>query len=119
MQDSMVSANPMEAARKFAPKPRLIGWTREETGSFFAGNPAMKGPPVDAVLSKFKEVLGPQGAVRCERDPAKRVHGTPYSAMHRSRDSSLFRSLCRLAERLSSSFVNHNRATLHHKRRMF
>jgi para-nitrobenzyl esterase len=45
MQDGKLPPDLAEAAVHFAPKPLIIGWTREEAGAFFASDPHLLETP--------------------------------------------------------------------------
>ena len=82
MQDERVPADMAQAAAMhFASKPVIIGWTREETSSFFASNPQLLIVTSDPVQAKFREMFGVQGTVRFQQTIKKRVSGTPYTAI--------------------------------------
>jgi para-nitrobenzyl esterase len=81
MQDGRLPPDLAEAAVHFAPKPLIIGWTREEAGAFFASDPHLLETPGDTVLEKFKEIFGVNGSLRYFRSLKKRLPGTPYSAL--------------------------------------
>lgn len=81
MQDSRVPSDLAEAALRFAPKPLIIGWTREEGGAFLASDPRMLKVSADQVLSTFKELFGVSGSIRYTRALKRRLSGTPYTSM--------------------------------------
>lgn len=69
------------ASAHFAPKPMIIGWTREEPSAFFASDPQMIKTTEDKVVEKYKEIFGVNGALRYRRSIQKHLSGTPYSAL--------------------------------------
>lgn len=81
MQDGILPPDLAEAAVHFAPKPLIIGWTREEAGAFFASDPDLLETSADKVLGKFKEIYGLNGSLRYFRSLKKRLPGTPFSAL--------------------------------------
>ena len=81
MQNGILPPDLAEAAVHFAPKPLIIGWTREEAGAFFASDPHLLKTPGDNVLGKFKEIFGVNGSLLYVRSLKKRLPGTPYSAL--------------------------------------
>ncbi|MGV2289951.1 carboxylesterase family protein [Trinickia sp. YCB016] len=102
--DAQVPENPTQAAARFAPKPLMIGWTREETGSFFAGNPVVVNATADDARKRFEQMLGADGAVRYEQLVNRRLEGSPYTALLDLTSDALFRlPSIRLAERLRES----------------
>jgi para-nitrobenzyl esterase len=79
---SDVPANPVEQAREnFAGKPLMIGWTREEMGSFFASNPALVDATHEQASKKYSEAFGEQGDEFYNRALKRRVNGRPYTAL--------------------------------------
>lgn len=80
MRDGTVAADLAEAARRFAPKPLLIGWTREEAAAFFAGDPTMLGVSAETAEKMFKDQLGVAGPTRYHQALQKRARGNPYTA---------------------------------------
>ncbi|MFM0180778.1 carboxylesterase family protein [Paraburkholderia nemoris] len=77
-----VPANPGETAcENFAGKPLIIGWTREEMGSFFASNPALVDATQEQAVKKFSEAFGAQGEDFYKRALKRRVDGRPYTAL--------------------------------------
>jgi para-nitrobenzyl esterase len=102
--DAQVPASPTQAAARFAPKPLMIGWTREETGSFFASNPALVNASADDARKRFEQMLGADGARRYEQLVNRRVQGGPFSALVDLTSEALFRQpSIRLAEHLAES----------------
>ncbi|WP_169742607.1 carboxylesterase/lipase family protein [Paraburkholderia ferrariae] len=89
--DALVPASPTQASAKFAPKPLMIGWTRDETGSFFAGNPAAVNATADEVRERFEELLGALGLTRYEQLLNRRLQGSPYSVLVDITSDLLFR----------------------------
>ena len=81
IQDDNVPSDLAEAAVRFAPKPMIIGWTREEAGAFFASDPHLPGTSGDKVLGKYKEIFGVKGGLRYSRSLKRRLPGTPYSSL--------------------------------------
>ncbi|MBN3761897.1 carboxylesterase family protein [Burkholderia sp. Ac-20365] len=82
VSDDVVPANPGEqAARNFAGKPLMIGWTREEAGSFFASNPSLVSATYQQALKKYTDEFGEQGKQRYERAVKRRIDGRPYTAL--------------------------------------
>jgi para-nitrobenzyl esterase len=81
MQDGRLPPDLAEAAAHFAPKPLIIGWTREEAGAFLASDPQLLETPGEKVLGKFKEIFGVNGPLRYFRSLKRRLPGTPYSAL--------------------------------------
>ena len=81
MQDGNVSPDLAEAALRFAPKPLIIGWTRDEAGAFLASDPHTLKASGDQVLATFKEIFGVSGSLRYQRSLKKRLPGTPYTAI--------------------------------------
>lgn len=80
--DGDVSADPEARAREyFAGKPLIIGWTREEMGSFFAGNPAMVGVTEEQALQRYQNEFGEQGKEYYNRALRRRLNGRPYTAL--------------------------------------
>ncbi|MBK3812857.1 carboxylesterase family protein [Paraburkholderia aspalathi] len=90
--DDEVPANPADQVRKnFAPKPLMIGWTREETGSFFASNPSIVGATEEEALKKYVEEYGEKGKLFYRRALMRRVNGRPYTALVDLSSDKLFR----------------------------
>ncbi|MCZ4225103.1 carboxylesterase family protein [Pedobacter rhodius] len=81
MQDGKLPTDLADAAKHFAPKPLIIGWTREELGAFFASDPHLVNTPEDKVLERYKDFYGTNGALRYQRSIRKRLSGTPYAAL--------------------------------------
>jgi len=81
IQGSRVPSDLSEAALRFAPKPLMIGWTREEGGAFLASDPRMLKVSADQVLTTFKELFGVSGSIRYTRAIKRRLSGTPYTSM--------------------------------------
>ena len=81
MQDQSVPPDLAEAALRFAPKPLIIGWTRDEAASFLASDPHSLEAPGNQVLGKFKEYFGVSGSTQYLRSLKKRLPGTPYTAI--------------------------------------
>jgi len=80
--DNAVPASPSAQAREnFAGKPLMIGWTREEMGSFFASNPAIVGATEEQVLKKYSEEYGEQGSAFYRRALKRRLNGRPYTTL--------------------------------------
>ena len=59
----------------------MIGWTREEMGSFFASNPAIVGATEEQVLKKYSEEYGEQGSAFYRRALKRRLNGRPYTTL--------------------------------------
>ena len=77
-----VPVNPAaQACQNFAGKPLMIGWTREETGSFFASNPAIVDATQAQALKKYSEEFGEQGEACYERALKRRANGRPYTTL--------------------------------------
>ncbi|KWF06468.1 hypothetical protein WT55_21525 [Burkholderia pseudomultivorans] len=77
-----VPANPgAQAIEVFAGKPMMIGWTREEMGSFFASNPALVDVTESQALAKYGEVFGEQGELYYRRAFTSRINGRPYTTL--------------------------------------
>lgn len=77
-----VPADPGTAAQQhFRGKPVLIGWTRDETGSFFAGNPQALAATDEQALNKFRLEFGAEGAARYESVADDRFDRKPYAAL--------------------------------------
>jgi para-nitrobenzyl esterase len=90
--DNEVPANPgVQAFASFAGKPLMIGWTREETGSFFASNPAIVDATEAQALEKYNEAYGEQGASSYKRTLKRRLNGRPYTALVDLSSDRLFR----------------------------
>lgn len=82
VSDDVVPADPGgQAARRFAGKPLMIGWTREEAGSFFASNPSLVDATDEQALKKYTDEFGEQGKQRYERALKRRIDGRPYTAL--------------------------------------
>lgn len=81
VQGGEIPKDLVEASAYFAPKPIIIGWTREEPSAFFASDPQMIKTPEDKVVGKYKEIFGVNGALRYSRSVQKHLLGTPYSAL--------------------------------------
>ncbi|MFM0088855.1 carboxylesterase family protein [Paraburkholderia sediminicola] len=90
--DDEVPANPGAKAREnFAGKPLMIGWTREEVGSFFASNPAIVGATEEQALEKYSEEYGMQGTLFYRRALMRRLNGGPYTTLVDLASDQLFR----------------------------
>lgn len=90
--DDEVPANPGAQARgNFAGKPLMIGWTREEVGSFFASNPAIVGATEEQALQKYSEEYGEQGPLFYRRALKRRLNGRPYTTLVDLSSNKLFR----------------------------
>jgi para-nitrobenzyl esterase len=90
--DNEVPANPGAQAREnFSGKPLMIGWTREEMGSFFASNPAISGATQEQALKKYSEAYGEQGEPLYQRALKRRLNGRPYTALVDLGSEKLFR----------------------------
>ncbi len=81
MQDRTVPPDLAEAALRFAPKPLIIGWTRDEAAAFLASDQHTLNVSSDQVLAKFKEIFGVSGTFRYQHSLKKRLAGTPYTAI--------------------------------------
>ncbi|WP_109480793.1 carboxylesterase family protein [Paraburkholderia sp. C35] len=80
--DADVPANPgAQAKDRFAGKPLMIGWTREESGSFFASNAALLEATEEQALNKYIDEFGESGKQRYERALKRRIDGRPYTAL--------------------------------------
>lgn len=102
--DAQVPANPTQAAKRFAPKPLMIGWTRDETGSFFASNPAGVNATEEDVRKKFDQMLGSDGVARYRQLVNRRLQGNAYTVLVDLTSDVLFRQpSVRLAERLQDT----------------
>jgi len=98
--DAQVPESPTQAAARFAPKPLMIGWTREETASFFASNPAVLNATEDEARKRFDDMLGADGAARYEQLVKRRLQGSAYTALVDLTSDDLFRQpSIKLAER--------------------
>jgi para-nitrobenzyl esterase len=87
-----VPADPgAEASRHFAGKPLMIGWTREEAGSFFASNPALVDATEDQALNKYFGEFNERGEQNYRRALKRRVNGRPYTALVDLASDKLFR----------------------------
>ena len=90
--DKDVPADPgAQALENFAGKPLMIGWTREETGSFFASNPAIIGATEEQALTKYSEAYGEQGTSFYRQALERRLNGRPYTALVDLGTGKLFR----------------------------
>jgi para-nitrobenzyl esterase len=90
--DNEVPASPgVQARENFAGKPLMIGWTREEMGSFFASNPAMVGATQEQALKKYGEEFGEQGKPFYRRALRRRLNGRPYTTLVDLGSDKLFR----------------------------
>jgi para-nitrobenzyl esterase len=90
--ENEVPANPDAQAREnFAGKPLMIGWTREEMGSFFASNPAMVGATEEQALKKYGEEYGEQGNTFYRRALKRRLNGRAYTSLVDLGSDKLFR----------------------------
>lgn len=77
-----VPADPgAHAQERFGGKPVFIGWTRDESGSFFASNPALLGATKEQALQKFKDEFGDDGVARYESAAEGRFDRKPYAAL--------------------------------------
>ncbi|MEM5316411.1 carboxylesterase family protein [Paraburkholderia sp. JHI869] len=77
-----VPANPGAAAQdRFAGKPVFIGWTRDESGSFFASSPALLAATAEQALQKFKDEFGDDAVTRYERVAEGPFERKPYAAL--------------------------------------
>lgn len=81
VQNEHLPADLAESAALFAPKPMMIGWTREELSAFFASDQHMIDTPEEKVIEKYKEAFGVSGLLHYTRSVKKRLGGTPYSAI--------------------------------------
>jgi para-nitrobenzyl esterase len=82
VSSSDVPADPGEQAREnFAGKPLMIGWTREEMGSFFASNPALVDATQEQASKKYNEAFGMQGDEFYKRALKRRANGRPYTTL--------------------------------------
>jgi para-nitrobenzyl esterase len=82
VSNSDVPSNPGAQAREnFAGKPLMIGWTREEMGSFFASNPALVDATEEQALKKYSEEFGEQGNEFYKRALKRRLNGRPYTTL--------------------------------------
>jgi para-nitrobenzyl esterase len=80
--DAVVPSNPgARAVSNFAGKPLMIGWTREEAGSFFASNAALVDATEDQALKKYFEEFGEQGKHRYKQALKRRIDGRPYTTL--------------------------------------
>ncbi|WP_353558472.1 carboxylesterase family protein [Paraburkholderia terrae] len=80
--DANVPADPgTQATHNFAGKPLIIGWTREEVGSFFASNASLLEATEEQALNKYVEEFGEHGKQRYERALKRRIDGRPYTAL--------------------------------------
>src|SRR6202042_2776785 len=78
--DDEVPANPGAQAREnFTGKPLMIGWTRDEMGSFFASNPTIVGATEEQALTKYSEEFGEQGEPFYKQALKRRLNGRPYT----------------------------------------
>jgi para-nitrobenzyl esterase len=90
--DGEVPANPgAQVCENFAGKPLMIGWTREEMGSFLASNPAMIGVTEEQALKKYSEEFGGQGKSLYMRALKRRLNGRPYTTLVDLGSDKLFR----------------------------
>ncbi|WP_152036706.1 carboxylesterase/lipase family protein [Burkholderia pyrrocinia] len=88
-----VPADPGAAAQQhFRGKPVLIGWTRDETGSFFAGNPQALTATDEQALNKFRLEFGDAGEARYESVADDRFDRKPYAALVALSSEKLFES---------------------------
>jgi para-nitrobenzyl esterase len=77
-----VPVNPGAAApERFGGKPVFIGWTRDESGSFFASSPALLDATKEQALQKFKDEFGDDGKTRYESVAEGRFERKPYAAL--------------------------------------
>lgn len=82
VSDNEVPANPGEQALvNFAGKPLMIGWTREEMGSFFASSPALVDATLEQASKKYVESFGDQGDEFYKRAVKRRTDGRPYTSL--------------------------------------
>ncbi|VVE10800.1 carboxylesterase/lipase family protein [Pandoraea soli] len=81
VSDEHVPSAPMKRAAQFAPKPVMISWTRDETGSFFGSNPLLVDATRDAVLARFRQEFGTEGDSQYARSSNRRLGSTPYSSL--------------------------------------
>jgi len=80
--DNEVPANPgAQVLENFEGKPLMIGWTREEMGSFFASNPAIVRATEEQALKKYSEEFGEQGESLYRRALRRRLNGRPYTTL--------------------------------------
>ncbi|RQZ38558.1 carboxylesterase family protein [Burkholderia sp. Bp9099] len=86
-----VAADPVTQSLRFAPKPVMIGWTRHETGSFFASNPAAVDATRSMVERVFQAELGEAGTRHYERVMQQRPGSTPYAALVELTSYSIFK----------------------------
>jgi para-nitrobenzyl esterase len=90
--DDEVPADPGAQARNnFVGKPLMIGWTREEMGSFLASNPAIVDATEEQALKKYIEVYGEQGELFYRLALKRRLNGRPYTALVDLGSDKLFR----------------------------
>ena len=80
--DNEVPANPgAQVLDNFEGKPLMIGWAREEMGSFFASNPAIVRATEEQALKKYSEEFGEQGESLYRRALRRRLNGRPYTTL--------------------------------------
>ena len=91
--DSMVPAEPtLDAVHQSAGKPVMIGWTKEETGSFFASNPEVVAVTKEQVLTKFAQVFGGDAQLQYEQASSRWRTPTPYKNLVDLSTEHLFKS---------------------------
>ncbi|VVE02694.1 Phenmedipham hydrolase [Pandoraea communis] len=99
-----VPANPMQQAARFAPKPLMISWTRDETGSFFGSNPSLVDATKNDVIEWLEPALGANCVTDYERAMHRRLGSTPYTVLVEQTSEALFkRPTLEAAARLSDS----------------
>ncbi|WP_052409861.1 carboxylesterase/lipase family protein [Paraburkholderia oxyphila] len=77
-----VPADPGAAAQaSFGRKPVLIGWTRDETASFFASHPPVLAATEAQALEKFELEWGVEGPSRYASVASGRFDHKPYAAL--------------------------------------
>lgn len=77
-----VPADPgAHAQERFGGKPVFIGWTRDESGSFFASSPALLGATEEQALQKFADEFGDAAVARYEGVAEGRFDSKPYAAL--------------------------------------
>ncbi len=92
VSDENVPVNPgAQACENFAGKPLMIGWTREEMGSFFASNAAIVDATAEQALKKYGEEFGEQGEAFYKRALTRRANGQPYTTLIDLGSDKLFR----------------------------
>jgi para-nitrobenzyl esterase len=88
-----VPADPGAAARvRFGGKPVFIGWTRDETGSFFASNAAVVSATEEQVLHKFNAEFGDDAVGRYASMAEGRFDRRPYAALVEMSSEKLFKA---------------------------